>query len=38
VGPLAAAIRGRKLLRSREYPWCFFPEKTLRRFLLLEND
>ena len=38
VGPLAAAIRGRKLLRSREYPWCFFPEKTLKTFLLLEND
>ena len=37
VGPLAAAIRARKVLRSREYPWCFFPEKTLKSFLLLEN-
>jgi hypothetical protein len=36
VGPLAAAIRARAVLDSREYPWCFFPETTLRRFLLLE--
>jgi hypothetical protein len=37
VGPLAAAIRARKILDSREYPWCFFPESTLRSFLLLES-
>ncbi|NDC62846.1 MAG: hypothetical protein EBZ59_02410 [Planctomycetia bacterium] len=38
VGPLAVSLRARKVLESREFPWCFFPEKTLRRFLLLEND
>jgi hypothetical protein len=37
VGPLAAAIRGRKTLMSREFPWCFFPEKTLKSFLTLET-
>jgi hypothetical protein len=37
VGPLAAAIRGRKVLRARTYPWCFFPEKTLKSFMLLET-
>jgi hypothetical protein len=37
VGPLAAAIRGRKALASREFPWCFFPEKTLKTFLTLET-
>jgi hypothetical protein len=37
VGPLAAAIRGRKTLMSREFPWCFFPEKTLKTFLTLET-
>ena len=37
LGPLAAAIRAREVLRSREYPWCFFPEKTLKSFLLLEK-
>jgi len=26
-----------KLLSSREYPWCFFNEKELKPFLLLEN-
>jgi hypothetical protein len=36
VGPLAAAVRARKVLRSREYPWCFFSEKALKSFLLLE--
>jgi hypothetical protein len=35
---LDAAIRARKVLTAREYPWCFFPEKTLKTFLLLEND
>jgi len=38
VGPLAAGLRAQKLLQSREYPWCFFTEKTLKMFLLLEND
>jgi hypothetical protein len=37
VGPLAARQRARRLLLSREYPWCFFPENELRRFLLLEK-
>jgi hypothetical protein len=37
VGPLATAVRARKVLESREYPWCFFPEKTLKTFLLLET-
>ena len=37
VGPLAAAVRGRAVLESREFPWCFFPEKTLKTFLLLET-
>ena len=35
--PLEAAIRARAVLRSRAYPWCFFPEKTLKSFLLLEK-
>ena len=35
---LASRIRAAKALSSREHPWCFFPEKTLRRFLLLEID
>ena len=38
VGPLAAAMRARKLLRSREHPWCFFEENALKTFLLLEID
>ena len=38
VGPLAAAVRARTVLRSREYPWCFFAEKALKSFLLLEMD
>jgi len=37
VGPLAAAVRARNVLESREFPWCFFPEKTLKTFLLLET-
>ena len=37
VGPLATAQRAKKLLHSREFPWCFFPEKALKTFLLLEN-
>ncbi len=37
VGPLAQAIRAQKVLASRAHPWCFFPEKTLKKFLLLET-
>ena len=37
VGPLAAAVRARKALESRDYPWCFYAEKTLKSFLLLES-
>ncbi len=37
VTALEAAIHARNVLRSREYPWCFFPEKTLKSFLLLEK-
>jgi hypothetical protein len=37
VGPLAAAVRARKLLAARDYPWCFYAEKTLKSFLLLES-
>jgi hypothetical protein len=38
AGPLAAAMRARKVLRSREYPWCFFSENALKSFLLLEIE
>jgi len=38
VGPLAAAVRARKVLQSREYPWCFFSENALKSFLLLEIE
>jgi hypothetical protein len=37
VGPLAAALRARNVLESRDYPWCFYAEKTLKSFLLLES-
>ncbi|MFM7035549.1 MAG: hypothetical protein ACKOYJ_10290 [Planctomycetia bacterium] len=37
VGPLAQAMRARNVLASRTHPWCFFPEKTLKKFLLLET-
>ena len=37
VGPLAAAVRARKVLASRDYPWCFYAEKTRKSFLLLES-
>ena len=37
VGPLAGQMKARKVLQSREHPWCFFPEKPLRTFLLLET-
>jgi hypothetical protein len=36
IGPLTDAIRARQVLRSREYPWCFFTENALKSFLLLE--
>lgn len=38
AGPLAAAARARAVLRSREYPWCFFSENALKSFLLLEME
>lgn len=34
---LQAAWRARNVLQARTHPWCFFPEKSLREFLLLEN-
>jgi hypothetical protein len=37
VGPLATAMRARNVLASRALPWCFFAEKTLKTFLLLES-
>ncbi|MFM1903318.1 MAG: hypothetical protein RLZZ440_1218 [Planctomycetota bacterium] len=37
IPALEAAERARKVLWSRTHPWCFFPEKMLREFLLLEN-
>jgi hypothetical protein len=33
----AAAVKARTVLRSREVPWCFFPENEVKSFLLLEN-
>ena len=38
VNPLAQAMRAQKVLASRTHPWCFFPENTLKKFLLLETD
>ena len=38
VGPLNAARHAQQILTSRDVPWCFFPEKKLREFLLLEID
>lgn len=38
VGPLAASRRAIAVLNSRTHPWCFFSEKSLRSFLLLETD
>lgn len=37
LAPLAEQIRSRNLLGSREFPWCFFNEKVLKPFLLLEK-
>jgi hypothetical protein len=37
VAALEAAERARQVLWARTHPWCFFPEKMLREFLLLEN-
>lgn len=34
---LQAAQRARNVLQARTHPWCFFSEKSLREFLLLEN-
>jgi hypothetical protein len=33
----AEAVQARGVLQSRELSWCFFPEKTLKTFLALEN-
>jgi len=38
VVQLTEAVKARGVLTSREFPWCFFPEKTLKTFLLLENE
>jgi len=38
VAPLNAALHAQQILTSRDVPWCFFPEKKLREFLLLEID
>jgi hypothetical protein len=32
-----AAAKAMTVLRSREVPWCFFPENEVKTFLLLEN-
>jgi len=37
VGPLSRAVHAHELLAARGYPWCFFPEKTLKNFLLLDS-
>jgi hypothetical protein len=37
IEPLSRAVHAREVLLSREFPWCFFPEKTLKNFLLLET-
>jgi hypothetical protein len=34
---LKRAVKARRVLWARTHPWCFFPEKMLREFLLLEN-
>jgi len=34
---LKQAVKARRVLGARTHPWCFFPEKMLREFLLLEN-
>jgi hypothetical protein len=34
---LGQAVKAWRVLAARTHPWCFFPEKTLRSFLLLEN-
>ena len=38
LDPLTAARHAHMILDSREHSWCFFPEKKLREFLLLEID
>ncbi|MFM7207194.1 MAG: hypothetical protein ACKO4T_11075 [Planctomycetaceae bacterium] len=35
---LVTAVEARAVLRSRDIPWCFFPENALKTFLLLENE
>jgi hypothetical protein len=34
---LRTAVKAQGVLGARTHPWCFFPEKMLRSFLLLEN-
>jgi len=34
---LRRAAKAQRILSARTHPWCFFPEKMLREFLLLEN-
>lgn len=34
---LEEAVQARNVLCARTHPWCFFPERMLREFLLLEN-
>ena len=34
---LSQAVKAWRVLAARTHPWCFFLEKTLRSFLLLEN-
>jgi len=38
IEPLQAAVHAHDVLDARDVPWCFFPEKTLRAFLRIEND
>ncbi|MFM9057701.1 MAG: hypothetical protein ACKOSQ_00995 [Planctomycetaceae bacterium] len=37
LAPLATAVKAHEVLAARDYAWCFFPENTLKSFLLLEN-
>ena len=38
IEPLQAAVHAHDVLDARDVPWCFFPEKTLRAFLRIENE
>jgi len=37
IPSLMAAVAARNVLRSRDIPWCFFPENAVKSFLLLEK-